>query len=72
MNPRLGDMNDVQNEDIPMQPKIIVGRPKFRNTLEAQIQDGDTLQAIAIRYNCSVSEQMPFAPAHCPLTIECL
>lgn len=55
MNPRLGDMNDVQNEDIPMQPKIIVGRPKFRNTLEAQIQDGDTLQAIAIRYNCSVS-----------------
>lgn len=63
---RLGDMD--MGEDIPMQAKV-VGRPKFRNTLEAQIQEGDSLQAIAIRYNCSVSEQTPLASAHCP--IEC-
>lgn len=42
------------NGDIPLRP--VVGRPKYRNTLEAQIQEGDTLQAIAIRYNCSVAD----------------
>lgn len=46
--------------------------PTLRNTLEAQIQEGDTLQAIAIRYNCSVSEQTRLARAHCPQTIEYL
>ena len=30
-------------------------RLKNKNILEAQIQDGDTLQAIALRYDCSVS-----------------
>lgn len=66
------DVDDDQpNEDIPMQPKVVVGRPKFRNTLEAQIQKDDTLQAIAIRYNCSVSER--FAPARISyLKIKCL
>lgn len=30
-------------------------RIRQENTLEAQIQPGDTLQAIALRYNCTVS-----------------
>lgn len=30
-------------------------RRRQENTLEAQIQSGDTLQAIALRYNCTVS-----------------
>lgn len=30
-------------------------RLRQENTLEAQIQPGDTLQAIALRYNCTVS-----------------
>lgn len=30
-------------------------RQRQENTLEAQIQPGDTLQAIALRYNCTVS-----------------
>lgn len=29
-------------------------RPRRENVLEAQIQSGDTLQAIALRYNCTV------------------
>lgn len=62
---RLGDVDDG-HEDIPMQPKV-VSRPKFRNTLEAQIQEGDTLQAIAVRYNCSVSKLMAFGPVHSDL-----
>lgn len=30
-------------------------RRRYENVLEAQIQPGDTLQAIALRYNCTVS-----------------
>lgn len=45
------DLSDDDNSYLQMQQK---NRPK-RNVLEAQIQEGDTLQAIAIRYNCSVS-----------------
>lgn len=37
---------------IPLRATTTPQRP--RNVLEAQVQDGDTLQAIAIRYRCSV------------------
>lgn len=30
-------------------------RMRHENVLEAQIQPGDTLQALALRYNCTVS-----------------
>lgn len=30
-------------------------RPRREHVLEAQIQEGDTLQAIALRFNCTVS-----------------
>lgn len=36
-------------EDIPLEKNY----PK-ENTIEAEIQDGDTLQKIALRFNCTV------------------
>lgn len=44
----LDNSNDI---DLSLQ------RPRIRsdNTIEAQIQEGDTLQAIALRFGCTVS-----------------
>lgn len=39
----------------PLQPTINTQTNNF-NILEAQIQEGDTLQAIALRFNCTVAE----------------
>lgn len=52
---RVSDYSD-DHEDAstyPLQPTINT-QTNF-NILEAQIQEGDTLQAIALRFNCSVS-----------------
>lgn len=38
-------------------------RIRQENVLEAQIQSGDTLQAIALRYNCTVSRIRFFVAA---------
>lgn len=51
-------MSDFTNEyedasTYPMQQTINT-QSNF-NILEAQIQEGDTLQAIALRFNCTVS-----------------
>lgn len=57
---------DVALNDIPLyrthSSRQAAGAPsqRPRNVLEAQVQDGDTLQAIAIRYRCSVGA-MQFA-----------
>lgn len=48
------DDNDDQRS-IQMQNQQRQRRQRQENTLEAQIQPGDTLQAIALRYNCTVS-----------------
>lgn len=48
------DENDDQR-NIQMQIQQRQRRQRQENTLEAQIQSGDTLQAIALRYNCTVS-----------------
>lgn len=53
------DQNDADDHDhrnIQLQNQ----RRKVRqeNVLEAQIQPGDTLQAIALRYNCTVSSNI--------------
>lgn len=47
--------NDYEDDSstYPLQPTINT-QTNF-NILEAQIQEGDTLQAIALRFNCSVS-----------------
>lgn len=42
--------SDDTNRGFPMQNH----RPRREHVLEAQIQDGDTLQAIALRFNCTV------------------
>lgn len=47
------DDNDVRN--IAMQSQRI----RRDNVLEAQIQEGDTLQAVALRYNCTVGSHFP-------------
>lgn len=44
--------NEIAVDHIRMTRQRDLSTP--RNVLEAQVQDGDTLQAIAIRYNCSV------------------
>lgn len=51
-------VNDFSNDyedssTYPLQPTINT-QSNF-NILEAQIQEGDTLQAIALRFNCTVS-----------------
>lgn len=45
------DDNDQRNIQLQNQRHRI----RQENVLEAQIQPGDTLQAIALRYNCTVS-----------------
>lgn len=45
-------IDDYDQKTIQMQRQR---RIRQENTLEAQIQSGDTLQAIALRYNCTVS-----------------
>lgn len=46
--------NDYEDSSTyPLQPTINT-QTNF-NILEAQIQEGDTLQAIALRFNCTVS-----------------
>lgn len=52
-NDGIHDGNDDQR-DIQMQIQQRQRRQRQDNTLEAQIQPGDTLQAIALRYNCTV------------------
>lgn len=53
-NDGIHDENDDQR-NIQMQIQQRQRRQRQENTLEAQIQPGDTLQAIALRYNCTVS-----------------
>jgi len=48
------DYEDCDASTYPMQQTINT-QTNF-NILEAQIQEGDTLQAIALRFNCSVAE----------------
>lgn len=43
------DINDNRNIQLQRQRRI-----RQENVLEAQIQPNDTLQAIALRYNCTV------------------
>lgn len=33
-----------------------INQPKFESTIEAQVQDGETLQALALRFHCTVSQ----------------
>ncbi|XP_037044874.1 lysM and putative peptidoglycan-binding domain-containing protein 3 [Bradysia coprophila] len=48
--------NDHEDSsEYPLQPTINTQTNNF-NILEAQIQEGDTLQAIALRFNCTVAE----------------
>lgn len=50
------DNNDAIDTDDQRQIQMQRQRRiRQENTLEAQIQPGDTLQAIALRYNCTVS-----------------
>lgn len=57
-NAEYRELLDHTNDDyydgkyVPMQRQR---RIRQENVLEAQIQPGDTLQAIALRYNCTVS-----------------
>lgn len=46
---------DDEVDIIPMQ-KTSQNNSKFENTIEAQVQDGDTLQALALRFHCSVAD----------------
>lgn len=46
--------DDLDHRSIQMQNQRN-HRRRFENVLEAQIQPGDTLQAISLRYNCTVS-----------------
>lgn len=41
---------------MPMQRVSSQNNSKFENTIEAQVQDGDTLQALALRFHCSVAD----------------
>lgn len=45
---------EVDTEDIDRSIPLQTQRIRRENVLEAQIQEGDTLQAIALRYNCTV------------------
>lgn len=54
-NDGIHDENDDQR-NIQMQIQQRQRRQRQENTLEAQIQPGDTLQAIALRYNCTISD----------------
>lgn len=47
--------DDYDYRDIQMHRQR---KPRHENVLEAQIQPGDTLQAIALRYNCTVSDSI--------------
>lgn len=46
------DTDDYEQRNIQLQNQR--RRIRQENVLEAQIQPGDTLQAIALRYNCTV------------------
>lgn len=46
------DTDDYEQRNIQLQNQR--RRVRQENVLEAQIQPGDTLQAIALRYNCTV------------------
>lgn len=46
------DTDDYDQRNIQLQNQR--RRIRQENVLEAQIQPGDTLQAIALRYNCTV------------------
>ena len=46
------DTDDCEQRNIQLQNQR--RRIRQENVLEAQIQPGDTLQAIALRYNCTV------------------
>lgn len=48
------DYSDDTDQNIPMNSHSI----RKENVLEAQIQSGDTLQAIALRFNCTVCLQI--------------
>lgn len=42
---------DEDNYNMPMQR---LAQNRFDNAIEAEVQNGDTLQAIALRFRCSV------------------
>lgn len=44
---------EEQEIAVPMQK---ISQSKLEKTLEAQVQDGDTLQALALRFHCTVSK----------------
>ncbi|XP_055836707.1 lysM and putative peptidoglycan-binding domain-containing protein 4 [Episyrphus balteatus] len=46
---------DDATDFLPMQ-RVPQTQSKFENTIEAQVQDGDTLQALALRFHCSVAD----------------
>lgn len=48
------DDADVDGGGVPL-GRIAGVVPRRENQIIAQVQDGDTLQAICLRYNCSVS-----------------
>lgn len=48
-----GEFFDQPEEDGVALASVAV--PKKENQIVAQVQEGDTLQAICLRYNCSVS-----------------
>ncbi|VVD03490.1 lysM and putative peptidoglycan-binding domain-containing protein 3-like [Leptidea sinapis] len=53
----LTDMNGTMNDDINYNGQIQLHRIKPQDHfIEAQVQVGDTLQAIALRFHCSISE----------------
>lgn len=48
----IGGVDDFDQRNIQLQRQR---KLRQENVLEAQIQPGDTLQAIALRYNCTVN-----------------
>lgn len=46
---------DDDTDYVPMQ-RVSQVPTKFENTIEAQVQVGDTLQALALRFHCSVAD----------------
>ncbi|XP_055920535.1 lysM and putative peptidoglycan-binding domain-containing protein 4 [Eupeodes corollae] len=46
---------DDETDFVPMQ-RVPQSLQKFENTIEAQVQDGDTLQALALRFHCTVAD----------------
>ncbi|XP_037946684.1 lysM and putative peptidoglycan-binding domain-containing protein 3 isoform X2 [Teleopsis dalmanni] len=52
------DDADINNEmDSFLQMERLSGaKPRFENTIEAKVQPGDTLQALALRFHCKVAD----------------